>query len=279
MAQAIPMRFVLLVALVLLALGTVALFLAHQWFPPAISLASAAVDRQFAVSLAAIGTAFLLSLVALAFILWRGRSHQALASLPNASAIWRWELLWLLVTAVFFAGLAWSGAVSWQAANAQAATRQAPIEVEVTGTQFAWYFRYPGDDGKFGRTVPQFIDPAQGNAAAIGLDANDPASADDVVTQILVLPQNQAVALRLRSHDVIHSFFVPELRFKQDAVPGLENSLRFLPVRAGDYELVCAQLCGLGHYRMRSRVRIVSQKEFAAWMTEQSAKLQARSAA
>ena len=271
------MRFVLLVALVLLALGTVVLFLAQQWSPAGISLASAAVDRQFAVSLAAIGTAFLVSQVALAFILWRGRSHKPPASLPDASGIWRWELLWLVVTAVFFAGLAWSGAASWQAANAQAATRQAPIEVEVTGTQFAWYFRYPGGDGKFGRTLPQLIDPAQGNAAAIGLDANDPASADDVVTQILVLPQNQPVELRLRSHDVIHSFFVPELRFKQDAVPGLDNSLRFLPVRAGDYELVCAQLCGLGHHRMRSRVRIVSPAEFATWMAAQSAQLQARS--
>ena len=272
------MRIALFVALILLALGTLALFLAQQWFPPAISLASAAVDRQFAVSLAAIGTAFLVSQVALAFILWRGRSHKPPASPPDASGIWRWELLWLLVTAAFFAGLAWSGAASWQAANAQAATRQAPIEVEVTGTQFAWYFRYPGGDEKFGRTLPQFIDPAQGNAAAIGLDANDPASADDVVTQILVLPQNQPVELRLRSHDVIHSFFVPELRFKQDAVPGLENSLRFLPVRAGDYELVCAQLCGLGHHRMRSRVRIVSPAEFATWMAAQSAQLQARSA-
>src|SRR5207237_6855804 len=273
------MRFALLIALVLLALGTIAFFIIRPWLPAGISLASAAVDRQFAVALAAIGIAFLVSQAALAFIVWRGRSHQLPASLPDASGIWRWELLWLLVTAVFFAGLAWSGAASWQAANAQAATRQAPIDVEVTGTQFAWYFRYPGGDGKFGRTLPQFIDPAQGNAAAIGLDANDPASADDVVTQILVLPQNQPAELRLRSHDVIHSFFVPELRFKQDAVPGLENSLRFLPLRVGDYELVCAQLCGLGHYRMRSRVRIVSQKEFAAWMTEQSAKLQARSAA
>ena len=93
-----------------------------------------------------------------------------------------------------------------------------------------------------------------------------------------MLPQNQLVELRLRSHDVIHSFFVPELRFKQDTVPGMENSLRFLPVRAGDYELVCAQLCGLGHHRMRSRVRIVSPAEFAIWMAAQSAQLQARSA-
>src|SRR5438445_11483088 len=134
-ACAIPMRFVLFVALILLALGTVVVFLAQQWSPAGISLASAAVDRQFAVSLAAIGTAFLVSQVALAFILWRGRSHKPPASLPDASGIWRWELLWLVVTAVFFAGLAGGGAASWQAANAQAVTRQAPVDVEVAGRQ------------------------------------------------------------------------------------------------------------------------------------------------
>ena len=271
------MRWALLVALVLLALGTAALFLAHEWFPAGISLASAPVDHQLTRSLLAIGMAFLAAQFALGVIVARGLSEKSSTPTPD-SAIWRWELLWLLVTALFFASLAWSGAASWGTAKSQAARGPQPITVEVTGTQFAWYFRYPGADGKFGRTLPQLIDPAQGNAAAIGLDTNDRAGTDDIVMQVLVLPQDRPVDLRLLSHDVIHSFFVRELRFKQDAVPGLENSLRFLPTRAGDYELVCAQLCGLGHYRMRAQMRIVSQTEFAKWMAEQSAKLQAGSA-
>ena len=268
------MRWALLLAIALLTLGTIGLFVAHSWFPTGISLASGAIDRQFTISLIAIGVALLAAQLALAVIVCRRRSEKSATSNPT---IWRWELLWLLLTALFFAGLAWSGAASWQVAQTQAGVRA--MKIEVTGTQFAWYFRYPGADMKFGRTLPQLIDPAQGNAAAIGLDSSDPASADDVVTQLLVLPQDQPVELRLRSHDVIHSFFVPELRFKQDAVPGIDNSLRFVPVRAGDYDLVCAQLCGLGHYRMRSRVHIVSQPEFATWLAQQSAKLQTRGAA
>src|SRR2546423_954019 len=184
------MRWILLIVLVLLASGTVVLFLTHPWFPPGISMASAAIDHQFAASLLAIGAAFLAAQLGLAAILWRGRSEKSSSS-PAATSIWRWELLWLLVTALFFAGLAWSGAASWATAKSQAANSQQPITIEVTGTQFAWYFRYPGTDGKFGRTLPQLIDPAQGDAAAIGLDMSDPASADDIVTQILVLPQGQ----------------------------------------------------------------------------------------
>ena len=95
--------------------------------------------------------------------------------------------------------------------------------------QFAWYFRYPGPDGKFGRTSVKLMDPSAGGEAAVGLDTSDPAAKDDVVTGTMYLPVDREVDVSLRSVDVIHSFFVPNLRFKQDAVPGLNIHMHFKP--------------------------------------------------
>src|SRR5256884_8036295 len=97
------------------------------------------------------------------------------------------------------------------------------VQVEVTGMQFAWYFRYPGPDGKFGATKPELEDASLGGAGALGLDPTDPAAKDDVITGTMVVPVNREIEVILRSHDVIHSFFVPAMRFKQDAVPRSEE--------------------------------------------------------
>jgi cytochrome c oxidase subunit 2 len=138
-------------------------------------------------------------------------------------------------------------------------------QIEVTGAQFQWYFRYPGPDGVFGRTdAAKFANPAEGNP--LGLDPADPAARDDVVSSIMVVPVGRTVQLHLRAQDVVHSLFIPAMRFKQDAVPGMEIHTRITPTKAGDYEIACAELCGLGHYRMRAVVRVVTQQEFEQWL-------------
>ena len=104
--------------------------------------------------------------------------------------------------------------------------------------------------------------------AAVGLDTSDPASRDDFVTTTLVVPAHRNVRLTLRAQDVIHSFFVPELRFKQDAVPGMAIPVVFTPNREGNFEIVCAALCGLGHYRMRATMKVVNDAEFQAWLVK-----------
>jgi len=146
--------------------------------------------------------------------------------------------------------------------------------VEVTGMQFAWYFRYAGPDGKFGATSPTLMDPSAGSEAAVGLDTSDPAAKDDVVTGIMYLPVNRQVDLRLRAVDVIHSFFVPGMRFKQDAVPGLEIHMHFTPMEIGDYEIACAELCGLGHYKMHGMLKVVSPEAFDKWLAAREAEKQ-----
>ncbi len=131
------------------------------------------------------------------------------------------------------------------------------IEVEVTGAQFQWYFRYPGADGVFGRTDAQkFAKPDEGNP--LGIDPSDPAGRDDILSTAMVVPVGHGVHLHLRAQDVIHSLFIPAMRFKQDTVPGMEIHSHFTPTKIGNYEIACAELCGIGHYRMRAMVRVVS---------------------
>ena len=137
-----------------------------------------------------------------------------------------------------------------------------PVRVEVTGVQFRWYFRYPGPDGKFGRTHPELVDAAEGNP--LGIDWADPAAADDVVTSELVIPADRDVELTLRAQDVIHSFFVPALRVKQDAVPGQAIIIHVQATKPETYEIACAQLCGMGHYQMNAKLKVVPEVQFAA---------------
>ena len=110
--------------------------------------------------------------------------------------------------------------------------------------------------------------------AAVGLDTSDPASKDDVVVNTMVLPVNREVDVTLRSEDVIHSLFIPNMRFKQDAVPGLMIHVHFTPDKVGEYEIACAELCGLGHYKMRAVVRVVSDQDFQTWMSQRLAEKQ-----
>jgi len=161
------------------------------------------------------------------------------------------------------------------------------LVVQVTGEQFAWNVRYAGPDGKFGRTDIKLID-LQSNP--LGLDRSDPAAKDDITTlNQLYLPVNKPIVVRLRSKDVIHSFGVPEFRVKQDAIPGLTIPVWFVPnvtteemrTRTGNaefqYEIACAQLCGLGHARMRGFVTVLSPEEFQKWMAAEEEKLKGES--
>jgi cytochrome c oxidase subunit II len=157
------------------------------------------------------------------------------------------------------------------------------LVVQVTGEQFAWNVRYAGPDRVFGRTDVKLVD-AQSNP--LGLDRSDPAAKDDITTlNQLYLPVNKPIIVRLRSKDVIHSFGVPEFRVKQDAVPGFTIPIWFIPdvttaemrTRTGkpefQYEIACAQLCGLGHYRMRGFVTVQTAEEFQKWMDAEGEKL------
>lgn len=167
----------------------------------------------------------------------------------------------------------------WAARVDRMPSERDALVVHVTGEQFAWNIHYAGADRVFGRTAIALID-LQSNP--LGLDQSDPAAKDDVTTlNQLHLPVDRPVIVKLKSKDVIHSFGVPEFRVKQDAIPGFTIPIWFVPTvttaemrtRKGNpafqYEIACAQLCGLGHARMRGFVTVESTEEFQTWLAEQ----------
>ena len=142
--------------------------------------------------------------------------------------------------------------------------------VRVVAEQFAWNVQYPGRDKMFGRVDIKLVSADN----PLGLDRSDPNAKDDIATiNQLNLPVDRTVLVHLSSKDVIHSFGLYEMRIKQDAIPGMEIPVWFIPTRPGDYEITCSQLCGLGHYRMRGFVTVQTQAAFDTWMADQEKEL------
>ena len=140
------------------------------------------------------------------------------------------------------------------------------LRVHVIAEQFAWNVHYPGRDGKFGRRDPKLVSAEN----PIGLDTTDASAKDDVTTiNQFHIPVNKPVIADLTSKDVIHTFFLPVMRVKQDVIPGQSIPVWFEAKREGDFEIACAQLCGLGHYRMKGYFNVESQEKFDAWFAEQ----------
>lgn len=143
------------------------------------------------------------------------------------------------------------------------------MEIRVVAEQFAWNIHYPGPDGVFGRADANHVTSSN----PLGIDPSDPNAADDVASlNQLHLEVNRPVVIRITSKDVIHSFALPNMRVKQDATPGMEVPVHFTPVKttgSETWEIACAQLCGLGHYRMRGQFQVQTKADFDTWMSQQ----------
>ena len=268
------MGLALLVTIWLITFFSTYFFIAKTWWlPHGVAAAAPWIDHQFALTYVLMGIVFVAAQGALGWLVWRNRDDGSNRPVAYSHGNTTLEIVWTTLTAILFIGLNLMGSHVWAAERFEPA-RPGAVAVEVTGMQFAWYFRYPGADGKYGRTDPKLMDPSSGNEAAVGLDTRDPASKDDVVTGTMYLPVNRQVDLTLRAVDVIHSFFVPSFRFKQDAVPGLAIHMHFTPTEVGDYEIACAELCGLGHYKMHGMVHVVGQEDFDKWLAAREAEKQ-----
>jgi cytochrome c oxidase subunit 2 len=147
---------------------------------------------------------------------------------------------------------------------------QDSVEVRVVAEQFSWNFHYPGADGRFGRTSITLVDPDN----PLGLDRRDAAAQDDITTiNQLHLPVGRTAIIHLSSKDVIHSLGIPEMRVKQDAIPGVVQPVWFTPTMTGRWEIACSQLCGLAHYRMKAFYTIHTAEQYEAWLQEETAAL------
>ena len=216
----------------------------NWWFPDDVSTYGAQIDQLFMVILWITGGIFVLVEGALLWFLirYRHRDGRSAVYLHGNAVV---EIVWTLVPACVVIYLAFASQRLW--AQIQGPPPPHQLEVEVNAEQFAWNIRYPGPDGRFG-------------------------TSDDITTiNQLHLPLGQVVLVHLTSKDVIHSFFLPQFRLKRDAVPGITGRVWLQARKPGQCEIVCAELCGLGHYRMRGFVTIESPQDFQAWLEQANA--------
>ncbi len=159
----------------------------------------------------------------------------------------------------------------WSKYKNQPPAEDQAVSVRVVAQQFAWNIHYPGQDGKFGKSDPKMI--SGGNP--LGLDLNDPAARDDIVTiNQLHVPVHKPVIVHISSSDVIHGFNIPVMRVKQDAIPGMSIPVWFEATQTGQFDIACAQLCGNGHSMMRGYLTVDTPEAFNAWVADQEQQLQ-----
>ena len=243
---------------------------ARRWMPDLASRHGAGIDAMLTYLLVTVGGLLLTSYLVLAWCIWRGAGRQAIG---RRLATRRTEIglsvaLGLGMALIAEGGVLAIGMPVWSE-YFDATPPADAVLIEVTAQQFMWNVRYPGRDGKFGRTDARLIDDTTN---PLGLDRSDPDGKDDIVTlNEITVPFGRAVRVRLHSKDVIHSFFLPNFRVKQDAVPGMTPEVVFFPTKTGKYELACAELCGLAHYRMRGFFNVVPPDEYRQWLAQQEA--------
>jgi cytochrome c oxidase subunit 2 len=259
------MRFLLAVALWFICAATALPFFLKTWWPPqAISEHARTVDDQFVLTLIITGIVFIAAQGALGWVVLQfGRQRSEPASYSHGNNTM--EVVWTSITAVLFIGATLMGQRVWAKVHYQGAPAGA-MQVELTGQQFAWHVRYPGPDGKFGSLDIKQINDQGGNP--LGIDSKDPAGKDDIMAATMPVPVGRPVEVILRTKDVTHSFFVPELRLKQDTVPGMLIRIHFTAEKTGNYEIACTELCGLGHYKMRSFLEVMEPAAFEKWLQE-----------
>ena len=223
------------------------------WLPENFSTDGAVIDQLFNQILVVVVVVFVAVQVTLVVFLVKYRAR------PGGKATYihgnnRLEILWTAVPAVFLAALSFLSHQGWvkikpaEGFRNGEPGRQADHVIEVIAEQFAWNIRYPGADGKFGPRRPDLVSVAN----PIGIDREHPDGADDIfLTGQMHVPINKRIQVNLTSKDVLHSFFLPHSRAKQDAVPGMVIQMYFDVTRAGSYEIACAELCGNNHYNMK----------------------------
>ena len=218
----------------------------HWWFPENASSFGSEIDRLFLIILYITGIVFVLTEAALLWFLWvyRGRAGRKATYVEGSTKA---EVIWTTIPAIIVICLGVFSQPLWSRIKDPAKIPADAIVYGVTAKQFEWHITYPGPDGK--------------------LDTPD----DFEKRNELHVVVNRNYAVRLQSQDVIHSFYIPYFRIRQDAVPGMTIMAWFRPTRTGEFEIACSQLCGLGHYRMRSRVIVQTQDEFDRWQQAQIA--------
>jgi cytochrome c oxidase subunit 2 len=249
--------------LVLVGLGTVAFHFLSPWWWTAIASNWGYVDDTIIISFWITGVVFVGIILFMAYCSWRYRHREGIrADYEPENKKLEWWLVGL--TSVAVAGLLTPGLFVW---NQFVTVPDEATEIEVMAQQWQWAFRYPGEDGVFGTSDPQNVTPEN----TFGLNPDDPNGLDDVLIEFddLHLPLDRPVKVLLRSIDVLHDFYVPQFRAKMDMVPGMVTYFWLTPTRTGSFDILCFELCGIGHYAMRGFVVVEEESAYRAWLQEQ----------
>lgn len=251
------------IALLMLVAGSVLFYFLSPWQLTPLASNWGAIDQTIAISFWVTGAVFLAVtlFMAVALIRYRDRGQRRAHYEPENKRL----ELWLTgITTVGIAALLAPGLFVW---GAFVSAPDDAHEVEVVGQQWHWSFRFPGEDGEFGAARNGLVDAAN----PYGIDPEDPRGEDDVLVNEprVLLPVDRPVKVVLRSKDVLHNFKVAPFRAKMDAIPGQRSYFWFTPTRTGEFEAVCAELCGIAHFAMRGRVEVVEPERFEAWLAEQ----------
>jgi len=214
----------------------------NHWLPEDVSAHGYQIDHLFNFILGLTGVVFLVTEMLLFWFLWRYDRNTNKSPVKFTHGSHNLEIVWTILPAATLLFIAIYQMNAWAAVKLN--KPDMPYTVEVTGRQFEWRFRYPGKDGVIG-TIDDLY------------HVND-----------LHLPVDEMIMVKLESQDVLHDFFLPHLRVKQDAVPGSTIPVWFTATKTGDYDLVCAELCGWGHYKMKGNVKIESREDYDKWLAE-----------
>ena len=249
--------------LLIIVVGSVIFTFVSPWWFMDIASNWGGIDTTVLITFWVCGAVFVAVGLFMVYSTWKFR-HREGARADYEPENPRLELWLTIVTAVGVVAMLAPGLIVWDDYISPPADAQ---EFEVLSQQWRWSFRFPGEDGVLGTVHVRNIKSDN----PFGMNPNDPAGEDDVLiaANTVQLPVNQPFKALLRSNDVLHDFFVPEFRAKMDAVPGMITYFWFEPTREGEYEILCAELCGKGHYTMRGSVKIVGQEDFDAWLAAQ----------
>ena len=251
----------LAVAIWVITIASVLMFFNKRWwFPEAITDHGPSVDRQFLITIIVCGIAFAAAQIGLGWVVWKYRESADKTRATYSHGNNRLEVVWTIVTAIVFISLGVMGQRVWAALHLNPAPAGS-TQIEVTAQQFAWNIRYAGVDKTFGSTNIDYIDDATNPVGVVDTDAG---GKDDISTPTLVIPANRPVELILKSKDVTHNFWVPQLRFKQDLGPGMAIRVHFTANKVGKYELACAELCGMNHFKMKTFMLVLPPTDFDA---------------
>jgi cytochrome c oxidase subunit II len=269
---------------VFLILGLIGIYWCHDLFYhrtlmpyPSASDHGEKIDTMMFITIAITGVVFFITQILLFWFAYKYQYTEKRKAFfyPHNT---NWEILWTTVPAIALCVLVGFGLYYWYQVTGNAPEKA--LQVEVTGKQFSWVYRYPGKDNVYGKKYYRNIDETNNNQ--LGIIWDDQYSHDDIVTtEALYIVKGQPVKINISSRDVIHDVGLPHFRMKMDAVPGTPTTMYFTPKYTTEemkkitknskfeYEIACDQMCGNGHYSMRGIVKVVTPEEFILWKAKQ----------